>query len=384
MTARPQPFTVHVADDDIAELRRRLSATRLADDFANEDGRYGLRAPMLRELIDHWGGAFDWRAQEEQINAHPQFLVDFDGIPVHFLHVRGRRPGSIPIILTHGWPWTFWDWRGVIGLLTDPEAHGMPDAPSFDVVIPSLPGFGFSSPLRTPIGCRGTAVLWDRLMHDTLGYQRYAAAGGDWGAKVTGEIGQLFPDRVIGVYMLMLALPGRTAPLDGPDRFAPEEQWMIRRMEQARPLVTSHLAVQRHDPQTLAYALDDSPAGMAAWIWERRLNWSDPERLGTLESERDFLCTTASLYWHTRTIGTSMRFYRENFGDALPEPLGRITVPTAYGTGPHDLVYMPRAEAEAATDLRRWSMFPAGGHFAPNEVPDRVAREFGEFFGSLR
>lgn len=383
MPSQPQRFTITIPEQDVTELQRRLQSVRLADDFANEDGRYGLRRTYLQEMLDYWAGGFDWRAQEAAINEFPHFRVTIDDVPIHFIHVKSKNPCAIPIVLTHGWPWTFWDWSKVIGPLTDPTAHGMEGAPSFDVVVPSLPGFAFSSPLRKQIGCRATAALWDGLMHETLGYSQYAAAGGDWGSKVTGEIGQLFPDRVIGVYMLMLALPGRTAPLDGRERFAPDEQWMFDRMEQARPLVTSHLAVQRHDPQTLAYALNDSPAGMAAWIWERRLSWGDPEYAPDSDEERDFLCTTASLYWFTQTVGTSMRFYAENFGDAIGESLGPIKVPTAYGAGPSDLVYMPRAEAEAATNLQRWSMLHRGGHFSPHEWPDDISREFGAFFGPL-
>ena len=383
MESLVRPFTIAVTDEAIADLHRRLERSRLSSDFANEDGTYGLRSGWLRDMVRYWSGDFDWRHHESMMNDVPQFVVEIDGVPVHFAHIRGRGPDSIPIVLTHGWPWTFWDWRNVIGPLTDPIAHGLPDAPSFDVVIPSLPGFGFSSPLMRPISCRETAVLWDRLMHEHLGYATYAAAGGDWGSKVTGELGQLFPDRVRGIYLMMLALPGRTAPLTTDGRFAEDEQWMVDRMAQTYPLVSSHLAVHRQDPQTLAYALNDSPAGLAAWIWERRLSWRDSDIPGDPGADPDFLCATASIYWFTQTIGTSMRFYKDNFGDRIAPSLGRITVPTAFGTGPKDLVYMPRAEAELATNLRRWTIFSAGGHFAPNETPGVVAEELGRFFGAL-
>ena len=383
MESLVRPFTIEITDEAIADLRRRLERSRLSNDFANEDGAYGLRAGWLRDMLRYWSDDFDWRHQESMMNDVPQFIVEIDGVAVHFARVKGRGPDSIPIILTHGWPWTFWDWRNVIGPLTDPRAHGMPDAPSFDVIIPSLPGFGFSSPLTRPISCRETAVLWDRLMHEHLEYATYAAAGGDWGSKVTGELGQLFPDRVRGIYLMMLALPGRTAPFTTDGRFAEGEQWMVDRMAQTFPLVSSHLAVHRQDPQTLSYALNDSPAGLAAWIWERRLSWRDPEVPEDPGADPDFLCTTASIYWFTETIGTSMRFYKDNFGDRIAPPLGRITVPTAFGTGPRDLVYMPKAEAELATNLQRWTIFPVGGHFAPNETPVLVAEELGQFFGSL-
>lgn len=380
-----EEFRIRIPDEDLDDLARRLRSTRWADDFGNEEWAYGVERGWLEGMVEQWA-ATDWRASEEAMNALPHRRVVLDGVPVHFVHVRGTGPDPTPLVLTHGWPWTFWDFKDVIGPLTDPASHGGDPAHSFDLVVPSLPGFGFSSPLRTTgIGCRATALLWDRLMREVLGYDTYAAAGSDFGAKVSGELGHVFPDHVRGVHMTLLAVPGATPSLD-PTRFTGDEAWMGHRMAEALPSVTSHLAVHRQDPQTLAYALTDSPVGMAAWIWERRRAWSDPSTLDE-EAERAFLCDTASLYWFTRTIGSSMRFYRENHGDRLPPLLARtprVPVPTAYGVAPRDVLMMPRSEAERETDLRRWSVYSRGGHFAPHEIPQEWTADVRAFFADLR
>ena len=378
-------FTVNIPQGDVDRLRDRLRTTTLADDFANDDGAYGLRRPWLADMIEYWADGFDWRAQESAMNAFPHFRTRIDGIPVHFMHIRGTGERRIPIVLTHGWPWTFWDWKDVIGPLTDPRSHGIDSPISFDVVVPSVPGFGFSSPLRRPVGCRDVARLWDSLMHEGLGYDHYVAAGGDWGGKVTGEIGFLFPDRVIGAYSTLQAIAGSTPSLDGANRFAPDEQWMADQMAAARPFVTSHLEVHRRDPQTLSYALSDSPAGMAAWIWERRMSWRDPGTLDDVAADRDFLCTTASLFWHTGTIGTSMRFYRDNFGDRIaPRPDGPTArTPFGFGITPRDVLYMPRAEAAAQVNLQHWSTLSRGGHFSAYEVPDELSADIHAFVTGL-
>ncbi|MFD4422921.1 epoxide hydrolase family protein [Agromyces sp. NPDC058484] len=380
-------FRLNVADEQLESLHARLRHTRLSPDFANDDWGYGVEQSWLSGMIDYWADEFDWRAQEALMNAVPQFSVTIHGLPIHFQYVKGTSPRSIPLILSHGWPWTFWDWHGVIGPLTDPGSHGLDPSLSFDLVIPSLPGFGFSSPLRRPVGCRDVARVWDTLMHEVLEYPRYGAVGGDWGGKITGELAQLFPERVIGAYSTLQAVAGFTPSLDGSGRFAADEEWMEVRMAEARPLVSSHLEVHRRDPQTLAYALNDSPAGLAAWIWERRLNWRDPDTMIDEIADRDFLCTTASIYWFTQTIGTSMRFYRDNFGSAIPprnDPSTSRITPMAFGITPKDVLFMPHAEAAASTNLERWSYLPRGGHFAAYEIPGELSADVHSFFASLR
>lgn len=386
MSLVPTPFTIAVPESALTALRSRLRQTRLPDDHSNDDGGYGLPRDWLAEMIDYWSTSYDWRDHERQLNAVPQFRVVIDDIPVHFQWVRGVGARTIPLVLSHGWPWTFWDWNGVLGPLTDPAAHGIDSDVAFDVVVPSLPGFGFSSPLRRPMGCRDVAELWNTLMRSVLGYERYAAVGGDWGGKVTGELAQLHPEHLIGAYSTLQTIPGVTPSLDGAGRFAADEQWMAEQMAAARPTVTSHLEVHRRDPQTLAYALNDSPAGLAAWIWERRRNWRDPGTLHDVAADRDFLCTTASIYWFTQTIGTSMRFYRDNFGERIPAPLprsGPAPTPVGFGITPKDVLYMPRAEAEEHVNLTHWSVLPRGGHFSAYEIPDELARDIHAFVGAL-
>ena len=384
---RATSFRVDVPASQLDDLRRRLRTTRWADDFGNETWRYGVERGWLEEMVRYWAEDFDWRVQEAAINAFSQYRIELDGVPLHFVHVRGNGPSPTPLILTHGWPWTFWDWKDVIGPLADPAAYGGDPADAFDVVVPSLPGYGFSAPLRTTgIGARRVAELWVQLM-GVLGYERFAAAGGDWGAIVTAELGHAHAEHVRGVYLTLPMIPGvnlRDVPADA---FAEDEAWMARRSREARPAIMSHSTVHIHDPQTLAYALCDSPVGTAAWIWERRRAWSDCDGDVVRLYGRDFLCTTASIYWLTNTIGTSLRLYHEHFTRGWPVLHDRtpvIPVPTGFGISPKELLMLPRAWAEEKTELRRWTIFPSGGHFAPAEQPERLVDEYREFFRDLR
>jgi pimeloyl-ACP methyl ester carboxylesterase len=372
---RPEPFTVAIPDAELDDLRRRIESTRWADDFANDDWAYGVERGWLEEMTGYWAGGFDWRAQEEAINAFPQFRVELDGVPVHFVHVRGSGEGRIPLVLTHGWPWTFWDYKAVIRPLADA---------GFDVVVPSLPGYGFSAPLRIPgIALRRIGELWVALMRDVLGYDRFAAAGGDWGAAVSAELGHAHAEHLLGVYLTMATWPGQDLAALVPERFAEDEQWMLPRLAEAARLAASHMAVQRSDPQTLAYALADSPVGTAAWLWERRRGWSDCDGDVLSVFDRDFLCTTASIYWFTGTIGTSFRLYYEHFAGGWPPCHDRtpiVEAPTGIGVFPKDMLLVPRALAEQDTNLVRWSVLPRGGHFAPAEQPELVVEELEAFF----
>jgi len=368
-------------------MRRRLRATRWASDFGNEGWRYGVERGWLEEMVRYWADEFDWRAQEAAINRLPQFRTEIDGVPIHFVHVRSPNPDAIPLVLTHGWPWTFWDWKDVIGLLAGagpPENVGR----SFNIVVPSLPGVGFSTPLRTVgLNSRRVAELWLKLMRDVLGYERFAAGGCDWGAIVTAELGHAHPDHLLGVWLTLPMLPGVNLRELGPEAFAPEEQWMVERVAQARPLIQSHRTVHQYEPQTIAYALADSPTGTAAWIWARRRDWSDCGGDVLSVFDRDFLCTTASIYWLTGTIATSLRLYYEQFNPAPPPPVHDrpriIDVPTGFAVFPKELLMLPRALAAKLTDLRRWSILPRGGHFAPSEQPQLVADELRAFFAGI-
>lgn len=388
---RPEPFTVAIPDADLADLRARLAATRWADDFGNADWRYGVERGWLEDMVRYWRDDYDWRAQEREINRLPQFRVSIDGVPLHFVHVRGKGPAPMPLLLVHGWPWTFMDFHRLVGPLTDPAAHGGDPADAFDLVIPSLPGHGFSMPQdRTGLDIPGHAALFATLMSKCLGYASFAVSGGDWGAAITNWMAHAFPGKVTGLFATIPFFPGLDLAMLTPEAFAPDEQWMLERRMESAATVASHFVVQSTDPQTLAYALVDSPVGTAAWLWERRRSWSDCDGDLLRTHDRDFLCTLASIYWLTRTIGTSLRTYWEHArAGGLPmAPLHdrrpAIAVPTGYAIGPKEVMLVPRALAEANTDLRRWTVLPSGGHFSFSEQPDLLTGELRAFFRPLR
>jgi pimeloyl-ACP methyl ester carboxylesterase len=378
---------VSVSDAELEGLRARLAATSWPPVIGEDDWTPGVPVAWLRELVDYWRDGFDWRAQEDRINALPHFRVAIDGVPVHFIHVRGRGPRPLPLVLTHGWPWTFWDFHKVIGPLSDPEAHGGDPADAFDVVVPSLPGFGLSTPLPRPVGVLETARLWVKLMRDALGYERFAAQGGDWGALVSAHLGHLAPEAVLGVHLSLANLPTVNWRTLSREDFAADEQENWDRMRAARPHVTSHVAVHSHDPQTLAMALADSPTGLAAWLIERRRNWSDCHGDVETRFSRDELLTTVMLYWATSSIAGSVRYYQASRGDGWrveSSELPYVRAPTAIALFPADVVFIPRALAERHADLRRWTRMSAGGHFAPAEEPELLVADVREFFRTLR
>lgn len=384
----PERFEIAIADARLDDMRRRLAATCWPGDFGNEDWSYGVEEGWLRGLVDYWANDYDWRAEEARMNEYPHYRVSIDGVPLHFIHMRSGRPDAIPLLLIHGWPWTFWDWRGVIDELSRDG-----DGPAFDLVVPSLPGVAFSSPLTTTgLNVREDAKLFVKLMCDVLGYERFAAAGGDWGSMITAELGHAHPGRMLGVHMTMVVLP-ELLHLDlEASAYAPDEQWMLERIAEVAPHITSHVAVHGADPQTLAYAMADSPAGTAAWLWERRRSGSDCGGRDLAEYQgRDFLCTLASLHWLTNTTGSSFRIYKEHFAGAglqmgwprLHRDLPVIPVPTGVSLAPKEMTFLPRAVLETHTNLQHWRLLPRGGHFLPAEQPGLLAAEYRAFFGDV-
>lgn len=386
---KPATFRIEIPEKRVDELRRRLIETSWPGDFGNDDWRYGVEQEWLRDMVEYWANDFDWRAQEAQMNALPQFRVVIDGMPIHFMHIRSGRKGAVPLILTHGWPWSFWDWRDLAQNLASSNA-----GPAFDIVVPSLPGVAFSSPLtKTGMNPREIAKIWVKLMVDVLGYERFAAAGGDWGSAVTAELGHAHSERILAIHLCTPLLPGFDPTKVGVKDFAPDEQWMLARIGESIPLITSHFMVHATDPQTLAYALADSPVGTAAWLWERRRAWSDCDGDVVALHGRDFLCTLASLYWLTNTIGSSLRIYKEQFAnpsagfEATGWPLlhdnkPSVPVPTGFAVAPKEVVLLPRAIVAERVNLKRWQLLPRGGHFLPAEAPDLLADEYRTFFGA--
>jgi len=384
---KPEPFIIDIPDERLAELNDRIRATAWPGDFGNADWRYGVEQDWLRSMAAYWADEYDWRAEEARMNRWTHFRVVIDGVPIHFAHIRSGRRDSIPLLLSHGWPWTFWDWHDVVERLSGADAD-----PAFDLVVPSLPGVAFSSPLRTPgLNVRAIARLWRKLMVEVLGYDSFAAGGGDWGALITSELGHSHALHLRAIHLTLAAFPGLSHLSLTQDDYALDEQWMVARNAEAAGLAASHVAVQASDPQTLAYALADSPVGTAAWIWERRLAWRDNRSTYDKAADRKFLCTTAALYWLTNTIGSSLRIYKEQFvggesGLAMNWPLAHqatpsVPVATGLTVAPKELVLMPRSVAAEHVALRRWTPVDRGGHFLPYEEPDIVAEEYRTFFG---
>jgi len=382
-----EPFRVAIPQSELDDLRDRLARTRWTDDFANDDWAYGANAAYLRGLVGYWLDGYDWLAREAEMNRLPHFRTAIDGLPIHFVHVRGKGPDPKPLLLSHGWPWTFWDFRKLIGPLTDPAAHGGDPADSFDLVIPSLPGFAFSTPLRVPgINWWKTADLWVKLM-DRLGHARFGAHGGDVGAFISAQLGHKHADRIIGVH---LTTPGMLTFMTGggwdPAGYGPDEARWFARMRQVQGSEIGHFVVQSTKPQNLAVAFADSPAGLLAWLVDKRRNWGDCK--GDVESRfsKEDLLDNAMLYWATGSYHTSARYYYE--GAHVPwqpshERTPVVAAPTAIAVFPEELTFAPRKAAERYYDLRRWTVMPAGGHFAAMEEPELVIADLRAFFRDL-
>jgi pimeloyl-ACP methyl ester carboxylesterase len=387
MTA--EPFAISVPDEVLDDVRDRLRHTRYPLDVGNEDWRYGVERSYLEELVDHWITSYDWRAHERAMNAVAQFRTTVDGLPIHYVHERGTGPDPMPLILSHGWPWTFWDFHKVIGPLTDPGAHGGDPADAFDVVIPSLPGFGFSSPLtEAGVEWMRTADVWAALMTG-LGYDRFAAHGGDWGGLITAQLGHKYADRIIGAHLgVCTPMTLFETGLPTEDRYADDEKHRFHHTQQRmQSVATSHLVVQSDDPQTLAYGLHDSPAGLCSWILERRRSWSDSN--GDVESRfsKDDLITTAMLYWITDTMVTSMRYYWEaqhNLWKPSHDRSPVVEAPTAITLWPQELMLMPTELMRSFYNLQRLTEMPRGGHFHPMEEPELLVEDIRAFFRTLR
>jgi pimeloyl-ACP methyl ester carboxylesterase len=385
-----EPFSIAIPDQTLADLRDRLARTRFAPEFANTRWEYGTNRAYLKELIDYWRDRYDWRRVEREMNAFSHYKTSIEGIPIHFLHEPGKGPKPIPLLMNHGWPWTFWDFHKVIRPLADPAAHGGDPRDAFDVVVPSLPGYGFSEPLETPgINFWRTADLWVTLMRDVLGYDRFAAQGGDWGAAIAAQLGHKYAQHLIGIHVHLLVNLDFIRRSGGPEPedFGPgEETWLARSHGFLRD-GTGYMTLQSTRPQTIALALDDSPAGLCAWILEKRRAWSDCGGDVERRFSKDDLCTTMMLYWATQTYGTSARYYYEaahNLWKPSHDRQPMVEAPTGAAIFPGEILLMPRRWVERTYNLQRWTMMPSGGHFAPMEEPERLIEDIRAFFRPLR
>jgi len=376
-------FRIQVAEEVLADLRDRLDHTRWPDQMEGSIWEQGTELGYLQSLVSYWRNRFDWRAQEAELNRFAQFRAEVDGFIVHFVHQRGIGPNPLPIILTHGWPDTFTRYQKIIPLLTDPARHGGDPKDAFDVIVPSIPGFGFSSrPSLRGFNSFHVAVLWAKLMTKELGYPRFAAAGGDIGSGVTRYLAATHPELLVGIHLTdigilrdLMALSGQTDLSEGERRYrSSAAEWIARE--------GAYMLLQSTKPQTLAYGLSDSPAGLAGWIVEKFRAWSGCSGdLGRSFSE-DELLTNIMIYWVTGTIGSSARMYYEN-SRTLP-PMGRIEVPTGIALFPADILLPPQEWAKRRLQIARWTSMPRGGHFAAMEEPELLADDIRAFFRPLR
>lgn len=374
-----RPFRVAVPDTELDDLRERLARTRWPDRETVGDWSQGVRLDNARSLVASWQHEYDWRRFESALNAHPQFLTTIDGLDIHFLHVRSKNPGALPLLLTHGWPSTVADFLGLIGPLTDPVAFGGDVADSFDVVIPSLPGFGFSGkPTEPGWNASRIARAWAELMR-RLGYSRWAAHGGDWGAVVTTELGVIHPDGLLGIH---LSTP-YAFPDPIPETLTPEERRAVDGLAfYGGPLGGSN-HVQGTKPETVGFALADSPAGQAAWIYEKFQSKTDNHGLAEDALSVDAMLDTISLYWFTNSAASSARIYWENRTATMAGP--KLTLPVAVTVFPRDIPRLPRTWiADTYSNLVHFGEAERGGHFAALEQPEILVDELRTGLRSLR
>ena len=384
----PVPFSLRVADEDLASLRDRLARTRWPDQAPGDPWASGTDLAFMRRLVAHWASGFDWRAQEARLNAFPQYRVPLAGIDLHFIHVQGAvaPDGSapLPLLLSHGWPGSVFEFLDIIPQLTDPARFGGDPADAFTVVVPSLPGFGLSfAPGQPRFSVEQMADCFAALMTDVLGYRRFGAQGGDWGSYVSARLGYAYPERMAGIHLNMMPMRREFGDIDDSDR----DQARYR-SELAHWLKeeSGYIAIQGTRPQTLAYGLTDSPAGLAAWIVEKFRAWSDCR--GDVESvfTLDELLANISLYWFTGAIGSSLWPYYARAHGPWPVPAGeQVRVPTGYVEFPCEILRPPRSMAQNVyPDIRRWTTMPRGGHFAALEQPQALAEEIRAFFRECR
>jgi microsomal epoxide hydrolase len=379
-----EPYRIEVPEAVLRDLRERLARTRFPDQLDGGGWVYGTELGYLRELCRYWREEFDWRAQEAALNRLPQFRTRIDGLGVHFVHARSPRRDALPLVLLHGWPGSVFEFSKVIGPLCDPSAERGDAADAFHVVCPSLPGYGFSDRPREPgWDVRRIAGVVARLMQQ-LGYSRYGAQGGDWGAVVATHLGLVDREHLAGIHLNLVV----AGPPEGAASFqglTDREQAAFRDALLFQTEETGYQRIQGTKPQTLGYALNDSPAGLAAWIVEKFRTWSDCGGDVERRFTKDEILTNLTIYWATETITSSMRLYCESMRTGRFGPVTeRVEVPTGCAIFPREMFRPPRRWAERVYDVRRWTEMPAGGHFAALEEPALLVEDVRAFFRGLR
>lgn len=378
-----QPYRIRLSQGALDELKRRLGDTRWPDAVEGADWGYGTNLEYLKDLVSYWKDGFDWRFQERRLNQFSHYLAGMDRPRIHFIHERGRGPDPLPLLLTHGWPSTFFEMTKIIPLLANPADHGGDARDAFHVVVPSLPGYGFSDrPTEPGMTLETIADAFAGLMVEELGYRRFAAHGGDIGAGVTTSLARRRAESLLGIHLTAVANP-ELGPGSAPLTHEEEEYKELCLLWDMDEGAYDHQQSTR--PQTLAYGLNDSPVGLAAWIVEKVRAWSDCG--GDLERRftKDELLTNLTIYWVTQTIGSSVRLYYEHRRERVPAPpKGRVHVPTGVTLTVEPGAHAPREWAERTYNLHRWTELPRGGHFANFEEPELMAEEIRAFFRPLR
>jgi pimeloyl-ACP methyl ester carboxylesterase len=381
------PFTIAVPQAELDELQVRLSMTRLPDEVLASGWALGTDLAYLRDLVHYWRAEFDWRTQERALNTFSHFCANIDGLTIHFVRARGVGLRPLPLILTHGWPSSFVEMLKILPRLADPARFGGDPADAFDVVVPSLPGFAFSArPPRGAMTDTQIADVWCRLMVEGLGYERFCAHGSDVGGGVTRQLGRRYPDRLIGIHTNGIAERPTLEPGDPP--FTAAELAFFAEQDRWDEEEGAYAHMQHTKPQTLAYGLTDSPAGLAAWIIEKFRAWSDCHGEIERRFSKDELLTTIGLYWLTGTINASFGpYFADGFADdptEHPAPIGRIVVPCGVALFPKNMDRPPRELGERLLTVHRWTEMPRGGHFPALEEPDLLVDDLRAFFRPLR
>jgi len=379
----PRPFAIHVPDAVLADLRRRLECTRWPDAPPDGGWQYGSDLAYMKSLVAYWRDTYDWRVHEARLNRLRQFVVPLAGIELHFIHEPGVGPNPLPLLLSHGWPGSIVEFEHLIPLLTDPRRFGGDPADAFTVVAPSLPGYAFSfAPGQPRFNVAQMAAAFTQLMTEVLGYPRFGAQGGDWGGYISAQLGAAHADRVLGVHVTLLSGPRETTPVPQ----TPEEHAYVAELRHWLHEEQAYGMIQGTKPQTLAYGLTDSPAGLAAWIVEKFRTWSDCGGVVERRFSKDVLLTNIMLYWVTGAINAAFWPYWARRHE--PWPLSDTTpvrAPTAYASFPKEILHPPRSWVESVyPNLRRWTPMPVGGHFAALEEPEALAADIRAFFREFR
>jgi microsomal epoxide hydrolase len=379
------PFKIAVPDAVLTDLKDRLARARLPDELEGVGWQYGTNEAYLRELIAYWRDKFNWREQERRLNQFEQYKTNIAGLDIHFIHRRSKHPNALPLMLTHGWPGSFMEFSKMIGPLTDPVAHGGRAEDAFDVVVPSVPGYGFSDRPRKPgYNARQMAGLMVALMA-RLGYNRYGAQGGDIGAGISIEMALQDPAHMVGLHLNMCNAPPPQGTGDPNAGVPPAELARMReRQEYFSDEERGYSHIQGTKPQTVGYALNDSPVGLAAWIVEKFRTWCDCGGDVEKKFSKDELLTNITIYWVTQTPTSAARYYYEGRHTPGRPADVRIEVPTGCAVFPKELFYSPRSWLERRYNLRRFTDMPRGGHFAALEEPDLLVNDLRAFYRDLR